>query len=563
METKIINIAVPFNWNVPQNLLMLTPQENAFILDIGCQTIKDSRALVASLSQEDIYNKIREETKGEIHKLELDLLVQKETKSKMETFITEHYENQLSELINKNNELQKKLNDYKFNSKEIIKEELDKEREKYEMILNNKEKQVLRITENYEKFLQQTDTKSSKKLGDEGEDNFILLSDTFKDFVGYKLEKKSHQAHKGDFHLLFKDFNVLVDLKKYSGSVQKKELEKIEHDLSVNNTVDFAWLISYDSNVSDWNRFPIMYKWILTDMGLKCIIIVNNLNSNKNPVDTLRNVWSITNELHNIINKTKGKEVDDKEIEKIQERDYNVLQKIKTAQKRLSEMKRNVASMSQITKDIENDIIDIISLFTNEVSKNEFEKSSKIKEWWNVNIEYNDIDESSILTSNEIWTRFKKENKLYVDENKILIDEFKTHIKNFIDVNNYVEKSKKGSIDFVGFKFKDLLVQEESKDEKMEVELTMPIVEKKKKRIIQRQCDNTKIVISSEVDNDIVEQYNKGELNVMDISKKNNLLVWQVVSILVYNKVITKRTDARGYDIYKETDEYKSKITEK
>ncbi len=483
METKIINIAVPFNWNVPQNLLMLTPQENAFILDIGCQTIKDSRALVASLSQEDIYNKIREETKGEIHKLELDLLVQKEIKSKMETFITEHYENQLNELINKNNELQKKLNDYKFNSKEIIKEELDKEREKYEMILNNKEKQVLRITENYEKFLQQTDTKSSKKLGDEGEDNFILLSDTFKDFVGYKLEKKSHQAHKGDFHLLFKDFNVLVDLKKYSGSVQKKELEKIEHDLSVNNTVDFAWLISYDSDVSDWNRFPIMYKWILTDMGLKCIIIVNNLNSNKNPVDTLRNVWSITNELHNIINKTKGKEVDDKEIEKIQERDYNVLQKIKTAQKRLSEMKRNVASMSQITKDIENDIIDIISLFTNEVSKNEFEKSSKIKEWWDKVIEFDDNKETK-LTSTDIWTRFKKENKLYVDENKILIDEFKTHIKNFVDVDHYLEKSKKGSIDFVGFKFKDLLVCKDSEkvesEEKLEVELNMPMVEKKK-----------------------------------------------------------------------------------
>ena len=37
-------------------------------------------------------------------------------------------------------------------------------------------------------------------------------------------------------------------------------------------------------------------------------------------------------------------------------------------------------------------------------------------------------------------------------------------------------------------------------------------------------------------------------------------MVWQVVSILVKNKVIAKRSDARGYEIYKETDEYKSKI---
>ena len=79
----------------------------------------------------------------------------------------------------------------------------------------------------------------------------------------------------GDFHLFFEKFNVLVDLKNYSGSVQKKELDKIEHDLSINDTMDFAWLISYESNVSDWNRFPVMCKWIVTDVGLKCIVIVN------------------------------------------------------------------------------------------------------------------------------------------------------------------------------------------------------------------------------------------------------------------------------------------------
>ena len=48
-----------------------------------------------------------------------------------------------------------------------------------------------------------------------------------------------------------------------------------------------------------------------------------------------------------------------------------------------------------------------------------------------------------------------------------------------------------------------------------------------------------------------------------DFSKINNLLVWQVISILVNNKIIEKRVDARGYEIYKETDEYKNKIMSK
>lgn len=252
--------------------------------------------------------------------------------------------------------------------------------------------------------------------------------------------------------------------------------------------MDFGWLISYESNVSDWNRFPIMCKWILTDIGLKCIIIVNKLNSNKNPTDILRIIWNMTNEIHAILSKTK--EVDNSELIKIKERDYNVLQKIKTLQKRLSEMKRNITSMSQTAKDIENDIIDIISMFTNELSKNEFDKSLKIKEWWNENIEYDGNGENK-LTSTEVWARFKKENKLYVDENKMLIEDFKTHIKNVIDVNNYAEKSKKGSVDFIGFNFKDLLVCTETENvkskEKLEVELNIPnVVEKKKQKRIKK-----------------------------------------------------------------------------
>ena len=48
--------------------------------------------------------------------------------------------------------------------------------------------------------------------------------------------------------------------------------------------------------------------------------------------------------------------------------------------------------------------------------------------------------------------------------------------------------------------------------------------------------------------------------NIMIISTMNNILPWQVVSLVVQYKVISKREEARGYDIYKETDEYKKKI---
>lgn len=560
MTTKQINITVPFNWCIPEILNTLNAEENACILTIGSEMIKEARNLVAGLTQKDIYQKIKNESKIEIQQLEVDLLVQKKLNSEIDSSMRNFYEKQVEQMKKQIIDLNRQLTDHVNNSKYIIQEEVDKEKDKFKNLLEDKNKQVLRITENYEKYLQQTTTKSSKKLGDEGEDNFMLLSDTFKDFVGYKIEKKSHQGHKGDFHLFFENFNVLVDLKNYTGSVQKKELEKIEHDLSINDTMDFGWLISYESNVSDWNRFPIMCKWIVTDIGLKCIIIVNKLNLSKSPIDMLRIVWNLTNEIHTILNKTK--ELDNSELIKMKERDYNVLQKIKMAQKRLSEMKRNVVSMSQITKDIENDIIDAISMFTNELSKNEFDKRFKIKEWWNDNIDFDEKDTNSKITSTDIWGRFKKENKLYVDENKILIDDFKKYIKDFVDTNNYIEKSKKGVIEFIGFKFKDLLVSELNSEATINVELDIPkIATIKKKKTIVKKSD--KVIIDEDTDNAIIDSYMDVNNDILDIAEAEKVLVWQVVSVLIKNGLISKRCDARGYDLYKDSEYYKSKIETK
>ena len=70
--------------------------------------------------------------------------------------------------------------------------------------------------------------KTSSVIGDDGEQIFESLSDTFKDFPEYKIENKAKQGHKGDFHLFFKDFNILVDSKNYSSAIRKKEVTKIE-----------------------------------------------------------------------------------------------------------------------------------------------------------------------------------------------------------------------------------------------------------------------------------------------------------------------------------------------
>jgi hypothetical protein len=100
MTTKIINIVVPIEWDMPQIINTFNAEENAFILTMGSDMIKEARTLVAGLSQKEIYNKIREESKSEIQKLELDLLVQRELNRNIDSNMRNIYEKNVEQMKN-------------------------------------------------------------------------------------------------------------------------------------------------------------------------------------------------------------------------------------------------------------------------------------------------------------------------------------------------------------------------------------------------------------------------------------------------------------------------------
>jgi hypothetical protein len=58
----------------------------------------------------------------------------------------------------------------------------------------------------------------------------------------------------------------------------------------------------------------------------------------------------------------------------------------------------------------------------------------------------------------------------------------------------------------------------------------------------------------------MLEEYEEVSNNIMTISEANKIRPWEVVSLLMRYKKIKKRDEARGYDIYKQTDEYINKI---
>lgn len=571
MSIKTIQICIPECEQLPDIVSLFTPEENYMMIKIGSDCLREGRKVVSTLTQKEIYNKLKAETKKDIEKLELDLLVQKRMEEQKEEQIKKFYEIQLNKMKKEISDLQNEIINFKSDNSLLVKQEVEKEKERGKLMLDEKEKLIKSLTEISERLAKQNETKSSKELGDEGENAFEQLAVTFRDFQGYRIENKSQIGHKGDYHLFFKEFNVLVDAKNYTGSVQKKELSKIETDLINNNTMDFAWLISLKTNFSGWNQYPIMYKWILTETGTKCIIIINNLLSYPNPEDVLRNVWAITNEFNSLLKKT---EVEDEDIRLIKERNYNLSQQIKSTQKKVTDMKRCITSMSQTSREIETDLLNFLSLLTNEVVKEEYSKYDNIKEWWYKNIEYDETKKEQILLSTDVWNKFKKENKNYINENNIVVDDIKKFIKTYIENDKYNEKSKNGAIELLGFKFvsieenidlkiEEVEIKEESnkvKNKKTKVPKIDEIVISKPKRKVKPKYDEP--IITDDIIKNILYEYNEKEMNIIDISNSNNVLVKQVISLLVSNKIIASRSLARGHELYTQTEEYKNKVIE-
>jgi hypothetical protein len=195
---------------------------------------------------------------------------------------------------------------------------------------------------------------------------------------------------------------------------------------------------------------------------------------------------------------------------------------------------------------MDNDLLEMLTEITDKIVNDKFDINVKIKNWWEDKVEF--VDGESSLSSSELWNMFKRENKDYITENKLNIEIFKEKITSLVSSENYIVKNKKGAIEFFGYKFKE-------KVENIVIEKELPSKIKKIKTEVLK-----KYYFNNELDNKILNEYENENNNIMTISSINNIRPWEVVSLLMKYKIIKERKESRGYDIYIETEEYKSKL---
>ena len=474
MSVKVIQITIPSDNVLPDIINTFSPEENYLMLKIGSNCLIEGRKVVAGLTQKEIYQKIKNESKDEIQKLELNILLEKEMTKKMEERITKMYECEIEKLQKQNVLLSNQLKTYEIGNKDLIKSEVDKARERYDLLLEQKDKQMDKMNDNYEKILVQSHKSTSHK-GSDGEKTFCEYAETFVDFKGFEIIDKHTQGGEGDFHLHFEDFDVLADAKNYKKKVPVDQREKIKKDLLKNEHLHFAWLVSLNTSIEKYDKAPIMYEWINTT---QCVVYINNLSSFEDPKKILRIVWFTCKELYKLIEDV---DHDENELTDLREKNFKLMDKLKNIRKTIREINTSMNATRNLIQVMDDELRGILEAETNEIVTSNI---SLFDDWWEVNISV--VNDESFVSSTDLWTKFKQENKLMINEMNISGDKFKQYIKSKVPLSSIILRSKNANsaFDIKGIKLAEVF-ENNIVEEKIELDLNEDAF--KKKRVIKKK----------------------------------------------------------------------------
>ncbi len=474
MSFKILNITIPSDKQLPDIINSFSPDENYLMLKIGCETIKEGRKSILSLTNEEIFKKVRGDFEKEIEKLNMNIIIEKNTASAMNEKLTKMYETQIEQLNKKFENALSQIETYKQGNSNSLYEEINKVKEKYDLMYREKEKQVERMTEVYEKMIvQNSSTKSTSHKGSDGEKQFEDYANTFIDFKGFKIIDKHTQGGEGDFHLHFDEFDILADAKNYKKKVPNDQREKIKKDLLKNEHLQFGWLVSLNTSIEKYDRSPIMYEWINTK---QCLVYINNLTSFEDPSKILRIVWFTCKELYDM---TREVNFDEEELTKLKDERFKFMDKIRGLRKNIREINTSMNATRNLIQLMDDELKLMLDSETNEIIASNF---SLFDDWWNNNIVL--TDNKSIIISTDLWFKFKQDNKDLLKEFEITPDKFKQYIKSKVPMSSITIKNKNANSAFeikgITFKLNDNNLL--NNNDKIDVELNEDIIKKKQKK---------------------------------------------------------------------------------
>jgi hypothetical protein len=341
---------------VPRQIHSYTPEECTLILQMGSILIESFKS-----------NKLQIDPSQQIQLLTQELENQRTNfKFAMEeckALVADQYKERLTH----KDEYIQELRDQLSEKAEIILEHkktiVSESKKLYEAESSDKVKQfqnsLCKFDEQLTKFQDlynaHTKQRSMLEIGDEGESIYHELAmESFRFFENFDITNVASEAAKGDFHMFFKDFNVLVDVKNWDHMVTNGEREKLQRDLFANNNMMFGWMVSLKTNIRKFDNFPISVEWIRHD---KCIFYINSLMKQKDPVEFLRLAWNFCNMMYHLsVKNTTSEEIKQEELTNIYSHIKQLEVIIGDETSMIQSMSKNMEELNKHASDISQNI---------------------------------------------------------------------------------------------------------------------------------------------------------------------------------------------------------------
>ena len=458
VELKKVELYVPIQMDISW-LREYTEQEIELILTVGqkyCDMMKKN--MVEMLYEEAVvdiekkHTEVMERISREMDEERAKHIMEKKS---WEEIQEKTIESMMCVYQKEREKMEKKIMEMEKTDGEKIQEEamriVKTELNMMKQILVEKERQIENYKGMFEKSMAKIDNLTQKRdvasIGKIGESQFKgLAMNTFRDYDGFELMDVHSVGGLGDFHMRFKEMDVLVDAKLYTNKVGSTSREKIKRDLLKNEHIHFAWLVSMDTVVERYDKAPFMFEWVKSD---KCICYVNCLMKYEDPSELLRAVWQSCRALHQIM-ASENEELTT--INKMKEQEM----KIKDV---LSKMIRNNREretlMTQLKQNFERNDEYIRSILNEETNVLVENMSHKVVEWWNHNLE--ECVGGEKLRSTTLWNRFKRD----IENDGVKCSEgidsawFKKELCGFLGEGKIImPKVKNGAIEIINYKLK-------------------------------------------------------------------------------------------------------------
>jgi hypothetical protein len=204
-------------------------------------------------------------------------------------------------------------------------------------------------------------------------------------------------------------------------------------------------------------------------------VYINNLSSFEDPKKILRIVWFTCKELYKLIEDV---HFDETELTDLREKNYKLMDKVKGIRKTIREINTSMNATKNLIQVMDDELRGILETETNDIVASNI---SLFDDWWVQNIET--ANDGTIVSSTDLWGRFKQENKQAIAEMDISTDKFKNYIKTKVPLSSIIlrNKNSNSAFDIKCIKLKQLVNENvEEVPEKIVVELNTEVIKRKK-----------------------------------------------------------------------------------